>query len=119
MDNDVISGLSSLDKHKLYIIKDFLMSEIDPEDQENFNNTIEFVKANNKDKKKKIKHELYDAKNYNRLFLDGNQYLISSFENEVLIIDKVSEDHGVDEEHTRVKLNLKTFIYIIKSKKVI
>lgn len=43
--------------------------------------------------------------------MEGNQYLISSSDCKVLIIDAVSEENGVNKELARIECSLEDFIF--------
>lgn len=42
--------------------------------------------------------------------------MLSSTKNEVLVIDEVSEAHGIDESQTRFSMPLQAFIYLLENK---
>ena len=100
--------------YELKILGDFLFSE-------NYNDpieeTIEFVKSSDEDKVKKFKDILYDGDRYDGLFIEGNQYLISSCGDEVAIIDEISEEHGASKAYTRISIDINDFIYLITNSK--
>ena len=95
-------------------IEDFLISEID---EDNLQETIDFVRSSEKEKLENYKDFLYDGREYNGLFMEGNQYLISSSSNEVLLIDAISEEHGVDKAYTKITIPIVDFIGLISNKK--
>lgn len=104
--------LQLYDKQQTFKIADFLTSEID---KDNLQDTIDFVVSNNSNNSN-FKDELYEEDEYEGIFLEGNQYLLSSSEGEVTIIDMISEDHGVRIEDTRVKFTEESFIILITNK---
>jgi|GEM_PF-1409915 len=106
--------LSNYNFQTLNKIQDFLLSEID---EDNLQETIDFVNANDIDKKGKYKDILYTDGKYKGLFLEGNQYLISSSQNEVLLLDVISEENEVSEKYTRISLTKADFIELISNKK--
>ncbi|MGM0293238.1 MULTISPECIES: hypothetical protein [unclassified Enterococcus] len=59
---------------------------------------------------------MYEEDEYDRIFLEGNQYLLASSEGEVTIIDMISEAHGVSTKDTRVKFIEESFIRLITNK---
>ncbi|EAE1811794.1 hypothetical protein GM60_05175 [Listeria monocytogenes] len=93
-------------------IKDFILSEID---SDNIEETIDFVKSSNQEKMSRFQDVLYDGEIYSGLFIEGNQYLISSSERKVLIIDAVSEENGVDKELTRIECSLEDFTFLLRN----
>ncbi|STY44521.1 Uncharacterised protein [Listeria grayi] len=103
-----------ISKYKHDKLEDFLISEID---DDLIQETIDFVKSSDSIKKEKYKDILYNGESYQGLHIEGNQYLISSTKNKVLIIDKISEENGVSEDKTRMHIDLADFIKIIKHKK--
>ncbi|MGX7150328.1 hypothetical protein [Enterococcus ureasiticus] len=107
----ILCGLSEQERVK---IEDFLLSEID---DENLQETIDFINSDNETKIKEYKDILYEGDQYEGVFLEGNQYLLSNTESKVLIIDVLSEEHGVDKSNTRVQLNRENFIDLIKNRK--
>ncbi|SFC83017.1 hypothetical protein SAMN04488168_11060 [Bacillus sp. 491mf] len=89
-------------------INDFLILEID---DDNLEETINFVKSNDKEKQKNFDDILYSGDKYIGFFLEGNQYLIGSTENKGIIIDFIGE------ADTRLMLPIKDFIFMISHKK--
>ena len=115
--NDFIKNLlSCYDTQQLGKIKDFLLSEID---DDNVQETIDFVECNDSLKKEKYKNILYHGNVYEGFFIEGNQYLIGSNQTEVTIIDIVSENNGVNKNNTRFNMSIKVFITLINNKKEI
>ncbi|MFD1415980.1 hypothetical protein [Oceanobacillus jeddahense] len=94
-------------------IQDFMLSEMD---EDNLQETLDFIKSNDMEKKKKYKDILYQGNDYRGLFVEGNQYLISSTEDTVFIIDKISEENGVRKEQTRIFIPIMDFVYLISNK---
>ncbi|WP_040978065.1 hypothetical protein [Oceanobacillus jeddahense] len=94
-------------------IQDFMLSEMD---EDNLQETLDFIKSNDMEKKKKHKDILYQGNDYRGLFVEGNQYLISSTEDTVFIIDKISEENGVRKEQTRILIPIMDFVYLISNK---
>ena len=95
-------------------IKDFLISEID---DENLIETIDFVNSDDKKKKKIFSDILYDGDKYTGIFLEGNQYLISSSDNEVRIIDYIGLENGLI-DNSEICFTLTDFIFLISHKKL-
>lgn len=60
---------------------------------------------------------MYTGNHYRGMYLEGNQYLISSTKNEVLIIDMIIEEMGVKQEKTRINIPIEKFIFLIGNKK--
>lgn len=110
--NNIESIMSKYNKQQVSKIKDFLLSEID---SDNIEETIDFVKSNNQEKMGKFQDILYDGEIYSGLFIEGNQYLISSSDRKVLIIDAVSEENGVDKELTRLECSLEDFTFLLRN----
>lgn len=110
--NNIDSIMSKYSKQQVSKIKDFIVSEID---SDNIKETIDFVKSCNQEKMSKFQDILYDGKIYSGLFIEGNQYLISSSDHKVLIIDAVSEENGVDKELTRLECSLEDFTFLLRN----
>ncbi|EAC2300544.1 hypothetical protein RAS25_002437 [Listeria monocytogenes] len=110
--NNIDSIMSKYNKQQVSKIKDFLLSEID---SDNIEETIDFVKSNNQEKMGKFQDILYDGGIYSGLFIEGNQYLISSSNRKVLIIDAVSEENRVDKELTRIECSLEDFTFLLRN----
>ncbi|MBK1995011.1 hypothetical protein KYD88_09800 [Listeria monocytogenes] len=108
--------LQSYKKQQIFKIEDFLLSEID---EDNLQETIDFVVSDDVSKKSNFSDELYDGNEYEGVFLEGNQYLLSSSEGKVIIIDMLSEAHGVNIKDTRVQFDEENFIKLITNKKEI
>ncbi|EAC6871561.1 hypothetical protein E5Z49_00895 [Listeria monocytogenes] len=106
--------LSNYNRQQVSKIQDFLISEID---KDNLEETIDFLTSSDIVKQAKYKDILYTGEAYEGLYIEGNQYLISSIQDEVLILDAVSEENGISEEQTRVKISLQEFIYLVNNKK--
>ena len=70
-------------------------------------------------KKEKFKYLLYDGNKYEGIFLEGNQYLLSNSASQVLIIDMLSEELGVDKKNTRIQLDKEPFIELVTHTKQI
>jgi len=104
--------LQLYDKQQIFKIADFLISEID---KDNLQDTIDFVVSNNS-YDSNFKDVMYEEDEYDRIFLEGNQYLLASSEGEVTIIDMISEAHGVSTKDTRVKFIEESFIRLITNK---
>jgi len=94
-------------------IKDFFLSEI--EDTE-INEIIEFVNANDKVKVEKFRDYLYNGKDYKGILLDGNQYLISSNNSNVTIIDTLNNMYS-NSEYSTIIFDLSEFIFLLNHKK--
>ncbi|GIO24388.1 hypothetical protein [Oceanobacillus sp. J11TS1] len=95
-------------------LQDFILSEID---EDNLEETLDFIKSNDMKKIEKYKDILYEGNQYKGLFLEGNQYLISSTKDTVLIIDRISEENGVCKEQTRILIPIMDFTYLVSNKK--
>nr|WP_216661573.1 hypothetical protein [Enterococcus gallinarum] len=108
--------MQSYKKQQIFKIEDFLLSEID---EDNLQETIDFVVSDDVSKKINFSDELYDGNEYEGVFLEGNQYLLSSSEGKVIIIDMLSEAHGVNIKDTRVQFDEEKFIKLITNKKEI
>ena len=105
--------LMVLNKQQQNKLKDFLLSEIDDDVLEE---TIKFVLSDDNEKKEKSQDILYDGKRYEGTFLEGNQYLIASNDKNVILIDALSEENGVNEIDTRIKVDVNHFIVLISNK---
>ncbi|MBS9349853.1 hypothetical protein JL733_10860 [Listeria welshimeri] len=106
--------LKSYKKQQISKIEDFLLSEID---EDNLQETIDFVVSDDASKKVNFNDELYVGNEYEGVLLEGNQYLLSSIEGKVMIIDILSETHGVNIKDTRVQFDEENFIKLITNKK--
>lgn len=107
--------LSNYNFYQLRKIRDFLVSEID---EDNLQETIEFIKSSDREKSERYKDILYNGNKYTGLFLEGNQYLISNSKNEVLIIDMVGEENGISKDQTRINIDMSHFINLLRNKKI-
>jgi hypothetical protein len=116
IDRQITNILQSYKKQQIFKIEDFLLSEID---EDNLQETIDFVVSDDVSKKSNFSDELYDGNEYEGVFLEGNQYLLSSSEGKVMIIDMLSEAHGVNIKDTRVQFEEENFIKLITNKKEI
>ncbi|MFD1900780.1 hypothetical protein [Enterococcus termitis] len=116
IDRQITNILQSYKKQQIFKIEDFLLSEID---EDNLQETIDFVVSDDVSKKSNFSDELYDGYEYEGVFLEGNQYLLSSSEGKVMIIDMLSEAHGVNIKDTRVQFDEENFIKLITNKKEI
>lgn len=116
IDKQITNILQSYKKQQIFKIEDFLFSEID---ENNLQETIDFVVSDDVSKKANFSDELYDGNEYEGVFLEGNQYLLSSSEGKVMIIDMLSEAHGVNIKDTRVQFDEENFIKLITNKKEI
>lgn len=116
IDKQITNILQSYKKQQIFKIEDFLFSEID---ENNLQETIDFVVSDDVSKKANFSDELYDGNEYEGVFLEGNQYLLSSSEKKVMIIDMLSEVHGVNVKDTRVQFDEENFIKLITNKKEI
>ncbi|EDP7604018.1 hypothetical protein HCJ02_01595 [Listeria seeligeri] len=116
IDKQITNILQSYKKQQIFKIEDFLLSEID---EDNLQETIDFVVSDDVSKKSNFSDELYDGNEYEGVFLEGNQYLLSSSEGKVIIIDMLSEAHGVNIKDTRVQFDEENFIKLITNKKEI
>lgn len=114
IDEQITDILDSYNEQQLYKIEDFLISEID---EDNLQETIEFIVSDDNSKRTKFSDELYEGNQYKGIFLEGNQYLLSSSDGKVTIIDMLSEIHGVNIRDTQVQFNEENFIKLITNKK--
>lgn len=62
---------------------------------------------------------LYTGDKYKGIFIEGNQYLISSDGQHVCIIDYISEEYGVDIKQTRISFTLSDFLELMNNKKIV
>jgi len=108
---EILNRLTNRQQNKL---KDFLISEID---DDVLKETIDFILSDDHEKKEKFQNLLYTGKKYKGVFLEGNQYLISSNDKNVILIDALSEEHGVNEVNTRINIDIDYFIGLISNKK--
>lgn len=108
--NDVMNKYNLSQRNK---IKDFLISEIN---DENLNETIDFVNSDSKKQKEIFCDILYNGNKYIGIFLEGNQYLISSSDNEVRIIDYVGMENGLI-DNSEISFTLADFVFLISHKK--
>lgn len=113
MIENVENILMVLSKQQQNKLKDFLLSEIDDDVLEE---TIKFVLSDDNEKKEKFQNLLYDGEKYDGVFLEGNQYLIASTDKSVVLIDALSEEKGVNELDTRIKVDINHFISLISNK---
>ncbi|MBC1735149.1 hypothetical protein IA623_10865 [Listeria seeligeri] len=116
IDKQITNILQSYKKQQIFKIEDFLLSEID---EDNLQETVNFVVSDDVSKKSNFSDELYDRNEYEGVFLEGNQYLLSSSEGKIIIIDMLSEAHGVNIKDTRVQFDEENFIKLITNKKEI
>lgn len=116
IDKQITNILQSYKKQQIFKIEDFLLSEID---EDNLQETINFVVSDDVSQKTNFSDELYDGNEYEGVFLEGNQYLLFSSEGKVMIIDMLSEAHGVNIKDTRVQFDEENFIKLITNKKEI
>ncbi|MBF2637014.1 hypothetical protein [Listeria welshimeri] len=114
IDKQIKNILKSYKKQQISKIEDFLLSEID---EDNLQETIDFVVYDDASKKVNFNDELYVGNEYEGVLLEGNQYLLSSIEGKVMIIDILSETHGVNIKDTRVQFDEENFIKLITNKK--
>lgn len=114
IDKQIKNILKSYKKQQISKIEDFLLSEID---EDNLQETIDFVVSDDASKKVNFNDELYVGNEYEGVLLEGNQYLLSSIEGKVMIIDILSETHGVNMKDTRVQFDEENFIKLITNKK--
>ncbi|MBC1591981.1 hypothetical protein HCI97_12125 [Listeria welshimeri] len=114
IDKQIKNILKSYKKQQIFKIEDFLLSEIN---EDNLQETIDFVVSDDASKKVNFNDELYVGNEYEGVLLEGNQYLLSSIEGKVMIIDILSETHGVNIKDTRVQFDEENFIKLITNKK--
>ncbi|MBC1667162.1 hypothetical protein HB957_09760 [Listeria welshimeri] len=114
IDKQIKNILKSYKKQQISKIEDFLLSEID---EDNLQETIDFVVSDDASKKVNFNDELYVGNEYEGVLLEGNQYLLSSIQGKVMIIDILSETHGVNIKDTRVQFDEENFIKLITNKK--
>lgn len=111
---NITEFLKKYDFVSLNIIKDFLYSEVDDDDLDLI---IDFVKSDDNEKLKKYSDYIYQENEYDGVFLDGNQYIISSDRNTVCVIDTLEKKY---QRNTIRKMifNVNDFIFLIKNKKI-
>ncbi|MGX7244602.1 hypothetical protein ACWOC1_07105 [Enterococcus quebecensis] len=114
IDKQITDILQLYGKQQIFKIEDFLLSEID---EDNLQETIDFVVFDDTSKRTSFSDELYEGSQYKGIFLEGNQYLLSSSEGKVMVIDMLSEAHGVDIKDTQVQFEEANFIKLITNKK--
>lgn len=112
--NRVKSILKHYNRMQCYKIKNFLVWDMD---DEYIDETIDFVRASEQDKKENFKNSLYDGDKYEGIYIEGNEYLISEKEGNVLIINWVDEEFSTDFSTTRIKFTMDDFIFLIKHKR--
>ena len=109
--NDVMNKYNLSQRNK---IKDFLISEIN---DENLNETIDFVNSDSKKQKEIFCDILYNGNKYIGIFLKENQYLISSSDNEVRTMDYVGMENGLI-DNSEISFTLADFVFLISHKKM-
>jgi hypothetical protein len=114
IDKQITDILHLYGKQQVFKIEDFLLSEID---DDNLQEIIDFVVSDDSSKRTNFSDELYEGNRYKGIFLEGNQYLLSSSEGKVMIIDMLSEAHGVSIRDTQVQFGEENFIKLITNKK--
>ncbi|EUJ33963.1 hypothetical protein MFLO_02075 [Listeria floridensis FSL S10-1187] len=114
IDKQITNILESYKKQQIFKIEDFLLSEVD---EDSLQEIIDFVVSNDVSQKTNFSDELYDGNEYEGVFLEGNQYLLFSSEGKVMIIDMLSEAHGVNVKDTRVQFDEENFIKLITNKR--
>ncbi len=105
--------LSIYDEQQRRKLQDFLLSEMD---LDTVQETIEFVTSSDNVKEENFKELLYTGNDYEGFLIEGNQYLISSAENKVVVIDQVGEEHGIDEKYTRYSISIDDFIFLVSER---
>lgn len=108
--NDVMKKYT---KSQILKIKDFLLSEIDDSELDEI---IEFVKSDTQTKIEKFKELLYEGNEYDGVFLDGNQYIISSDSVNVIIIDTMRSKYDKNTV-TDMIFEISDFILLLYNKK--
>lgn len=108
--NDVMKKYT---KSQILKIKDFLLSEIDDSELDEI---IEFVKSDTQTKLEKFKELLYEGNEYDGVFLDGNQYIISSDSINVIIIDTMRSKYDKNTV-TDMVFEISDFILLLYNKK--
>lgn len=108
--NDVMKKYT---KSQILKIKDFLLSEIDDSELDEI---IEFVKSDTQTKIEKFKEFLYEGNEYDGVFLDGNQYIISSDSVNVIIIDTMRSKYDKNTV-TDMIFEISDFILLLYNKK--
>ncbi|MBO5382958.1 MAG: hypothetical protein J6A30_01525 [Ruminococcus sp.] len=108
--NDVMKKYT---KSQILKIKDFLLSEIDDSELDEI---IEFVKSDTQTKLEKFKELLYEGNEYDGVFLDGNQYIISSDSINVIIIDTMRSKYDKNTV-TNMIFEISDFILLLYNKK--
>ena len=113
--NAVNEILTKFNERQLRVLRNFLNCEI-PDDM--LQDTIAFVESNDDDFKKELFGiMIYTGEAYKGVFIEGNQYLISSNSKDVQIIDEVSEEFGGGEgEYTRLSMSVNDFVCLISEK---
>lgn len=112
---EIISNiLAKYDIQQVNRIKDFLLSEIE---EENVQETIEFLNCSDIEKKEKYHDLLYEGDRYKGMYIEGNQYLIGNIDDKtVIIIDMIGEEFGVDKKITRIKISIEDFVVLISNR---
>lgn len=100
--------------HNNNFIKDFLISEIF---DDNVCETIDFINSSDNIKKQKYGDIIYVGDLYEGNYLEGNQYLIGNYFDDILLINYVNEEYSKKE--CRMILPKKDFEYIVQNKKQI
>ncbi len=111
--NSVKCILKQYNKMQQYQIKNFLLYDME---DEYIDETIDFIRCPDDERKAKFPDILYEEDQYVGNFIDGNEYLITEKEGIVWIINKISEEFGMDPAETRVSFSVDDFIYIITHK---
>lgn len=106
--------MKKYDRPLLLKIKDFLLSEIDGD--EDIDIIYDFLKSSNEVKLAKYGDILYSDGELEGLFLDGNQYIISGDKENVYIVDTLREKYSSD-VITEMSFDLNEFIFLIRNKK--
>ena len=115
---EIISNiLAKYDIQQVNKIKDFLLSEIE---EENVQETIEFLNCSDIEKKEKYHDLLYEGDRYKGLYIEGNQYLIGNIDDKTaIIIDMIGEEFGIDKKITRIKISIEDFIDLISNRFIV
>ncbi len=111
--NSVKCILKKYNKMQQYQIKNFLLYDMEDEYIEEM---IDVIQCPDDERKAKFPDILYEGDKYAGNFIDGNEYLITEKDGIVWIINKISEEFGMDPAKTRVSFSADDFIYIITHK---
>ena len=78
---------------------------------------VEFVQSSDIAKQKNFRDALYKGSNYDGLFLECNEHIISSNGKEVLVVNEVLEEFGQFQScNVRLTFSIKDFIFLVTQK---